>query len=316
LLVSVRSGARSSMPGMMDTILNLGLTSKTVAGLARASGERFALDCRRRVLQMYGDVVLDVPKHDFEEALTKKREQRGAASDADLQPADLKELVAEFEAIVRRHAAKDFTNDAQEQIWGAIGAVFRSWDNERAKTYRKLHRIPGDWGTAVNVQTMVFGNRGETSATGVAFTRDPSTGEKRFYGEFLPNAQGEDVVAGIRTPRPLTSDGSGRSLEETMPKAHADLLRVRDQLEARFKDMQDLEFTIEEGKLYLLQTRNGKRTGFAAVRMATEMVDEGLIGEDEALSRVEPEQLVELLAPIFPAKGKAAAARGGRRPRR
>ena len=312
LLVSVRSGARSSMPGMMDTILNLGLTSKTVGALAKVSGERFALDCRRRFLQMYGDVVLNVPKHDFEEALTKKREERRAATDADLKASDLKEVVAEFEAIVNRHTGKAFPDDPQEQLWGAIGAVFRSWDNDRARTYRKLHRIPGDWGTAVNVQAMVFGNRGETSATGVAFTRDPSTGEKRFYGEFLPNAQGEDVVAGIRTPRPLSSDGSGRSLEETMPQAYAELLRVRDRLEERFKDMQDLEFTIEDGKLYLLQTRNGKRTGFAAVRIATEMVDEGLIGPDEALSRVEPEQLVQLLAPIFPAKEKAAAIEAGR----
>ncbi|HVE65958.1 MAG TPA: pyruvate, phosphate dikinase, partial [Thermoanaerobaculia bacterium] len=225
---------------------------------------------------------------------------------------DLRELVAEYEEIVRRHVGAPFPDDPREQLWGAIGAVFRSWDNERAKTYRRLHRIPSEWGTAVNVQAMVFGNRGETSATGVAFSRDPSTGEKKFYGEFLPNAQGEDVVAGIRTPRPLNADGSGTSLEETMPQAHAELLRVRDLLEKSFRDMQDLEFTIEDGKLYLLQTRNGKRTGFAAVRIATEMVGEGLISEKEALGRVEPEQLVQLLAPVFPQKEKADAVGGGR----
>ena len=312
LLVSVRSGARSSMPGMMDTILNLGLTSRTISGLARVSGERFALDCRRRFLQMYGDVVLNVPKQGFEEAIAEKRREKGVASDAELDAGDLREIVAAFEEIVRGHTGRALPDDPREQLWGAIGAVFRSWDNERAKTYRRLHRIPGDWGTAVNVQAMVFGNRGDTSATGVAFTRDPSTGEKKFYGEFLPNAQGEDVVAGIRTPRPLNADGSGRSLEETMPATYAELQRVRELLEKRFRDMQDLEFTIEEGRLYLLQTRNGKRTGFAAVRIATDMVDEGLIGEEEALSRVEPEQLVQLLAPVFPTDQKAAAIEAGR----
>jgi pyruvate,orthophosphate dikinase len=312
LLVSVRSGARSSMPGMMDTILNLGLNRATVKGLAAAAGDRFALDCRRRFLQMYGDVVLETGKEDFEKALTAKRKERGVASDAELSAADLADLVARFEDIIRKHTGREFPEDPQEQLWGAIGAVFRSWDNERAKTYRRLHHIPNDWGTAVNVQAMVFGNRGETSATGVAFTRDPSTGEKRFYGEYLPNAQGEDVVAGIRTPRPLNKDGSGVSLEETMPKAHAELLRVRDLLEKSFRDMQDLEFTIEEGKLYLLQTRNGKRTGFAAVRVAIDMVDEGLITEEEAVLRVEPEQLIQLLAPVFPLKEKAAAVKEGR----
>ncbi|MFN2386158.1 MAG: pyruvate, phosphate dikinase [Thermoanaerobaculia bacterium] len=312
LLVSVRSGARSSMPGMMDTILNLGLNSRTVEGIAAASGERFALDCRRRFLQMYGDVVLDVPKHDFEEVLGRKRKERGVASDAELRAEDLRGVVSEYEEIVRRQTGQPFPDDPQEQLWGAIGAVFRSWDNERAKTYRRLHRIPSEWGTAVNVQAMVFGNRGDTSATGVAFTRDPSTGEKRFYGEYLPNAQGEDVVAGIRTPRPLNADGSGRSLEETMPQAYGELLRVRDLLESSFLDMQDLEFTIEAGKLYLLQTRNGKRTGFAAVRIATEMVAEGLISEKEALERVEPDQLIQLLAPVFPQKEKEDAVAAGR----
>jgi pyruvate,orthophosphate dikinase len=312
LLVSVRSGARSSMPGMMDTILNLGLNKKTIQGLAAVAGERFALDCRRRFLQMYGDVVLDTGKEDFEEALTSKRRERGVASDAELSAVDLSNLIVRFEEIIRKHTGREFPEDPQEQLWGAIGAVFRSWDNERAKTYRRLHHIPNDWGTAVNVQAMVFGNRGETSATGVAFTRDPSTGEKRFYGEFLPNAQGEDVVAGIRTPRPLNRNGSGTSLEETMPVAHAELLRVKDLLEKSFRDMQDLEFTIEDKKLYLLQTRNGKRTGFAAVRIAADMVDEGLISEEEAVLRVEPEQLIQLLAPVFPLKEKAAAVKEGR----
>ena len=312
LLVSVRSGARSSMPGMMDTILNLGLTSRTVKGLAARSGERFALDCRRRFLEMYSDVVLRVPRHEFEKAMKEVKQARGVAGDTDLTAADLAEIVRRGEQIVRQRTGHDFPDDPREQLWGAIGAVFRSWDNDRAKTYRKLHHIPDDWGTAVNVQAMVFGNRGETSATGVAFTRDPATGERKFYGEFLPNAQGEDVVAGIRTPRPLNANGSGTSLEETMPQAYAELLRVRERLEKRFRDMQDLEFTIEEGKLYLLQTRNGKRTGFAAVRIATDMVDEGLIDAEEAVARVEPEQLVQLLAPIFPAREKAAAVKEGR----
>ena len=312
LLVSVRSGARSSMPGMMDTILNLGLTSRTIAGLAAASGDRFAWDCRRRFLQMYGGVVLEVPKDDFEEVLSSARKERGVSSDASLSAEDLKRIAARFEEIVRQHTGREFPDDPQEQLWGAIGAVFRSWDNERAKTYRRLHRIPAEWGTAVNVQAMVFGNRGETSATGVAFTRNPSTGERKFYGEFLPNAQGEDVVAGIRTPRPLSADGSGTSLEETMPQAYAELLRVRDLLEKSFRDMQDLEFTIEEKKLYLLQTRNGKRTGFAAVKIATDMVEERLISKEEALARVEPEQLVQLLAPVFPLKEKADAVAGGK----
>ncbi|HEY3169814.1 MAG TPA: pyruvate, phosphate dikinase, partial [Thermoanaerobaculia bacterium] len=312
LLVSVRSGARSSMPGMMDTILNLGLTSQAIQGLAAAAGERFSLDCRRRFLQMYSDIVLEIPRHEFEEFLTQRKKEKGVASDAEMSAEDLRWVVERFEEIVRRRTGAPFPDDPREQLWGAIGAVFRSWDNPRAKTYRRLHRIPEEWGTAVNVQAMVFGNRGERSATGVAFTRDPSTGEKRFYGEFLPNAQGEDVVAGIRTPRPLAADGSGRSLEETMPQAYAELLRVCDVLEKRFRDMQDLEFTIEEGKLYLLQTRNGKRTGFAAVRSADDMVAEGLISESEAVTRVEPEQLVQLLAPVFPAKEKEEAVKGGR----
>ena len=312
LLVSVRSGARSSMPGMMDTILNLGLTSRTAQALAGLSGERFALDCRRRFLEMYSDVVLRVPRHEFEKVMKEIKQARGVTADTDLAAADLAEIVRRGEQIVRQRTGHDFPDEPREQLWGAIGAVFRSWDNERAKTYRKLHHIPDDWGTAVNVQAMVFGNRGETSATGVAFTRDPASGAKVFYGEFLPNAQGEDVVAGIRTPRPLNSDGSGVSLQETMPQAYEELLRVRDVLEKRFRDMQDLEFTIEDKKLYLLQTRNGKRTGFAAVRIATDMVDEGLINADEAVARVEPEQLVQLLAPIFPTKEKAAAIKDGR----
>ncbi|HEY7369734.1 MAG TPA: pyruvate, phosphate dikinase [Thermoanaerobaculia bacterium] len=312
LLVSVRSGARSSMPGMMDTILNLGLTRRALEALASRSGARFAFDCRRRFLEMYSDIVLRVPRAEFEHALDEAKRSKGVTADTDLNADDLAGVVASHEALVRQKTGKDFPDDPREQLWGAIGAVFKSWDNDRARTYRKLHRIPDDWGTAVNVQSMVFGNRGETSATGVAFTRDPSTGEKLFYGEFLPNAQGEDVVAGIRTPRPLSSDGSGSSLEETMPQAYEELRRVRDKLEKRFRDMQDLEFTIEEGKLYLLQTRNGKRTGFAAVRIATDMVEEGLIDEDEALARVEPEQLVQLLAPVFHGKEKDSAVKGGR----
>ncbi|HMA16859.1 MAG TPA: PEP/pyruvate-binding domain-containing protein, partial [Thermoanaerobaculia bacterium] len=304
--------ARSSMPGMMDTILNLGLTSRAVAGLAAAAGERFALDCRRRFLQMYSDIVLEVPRAAFEEILTRRKQERHAASDADLTAQDLAWVVERFEELVRERTGSPMPDDPREQLWGAIGAVFRSWDNRRAREYRRLHHIPEDWGTAVNVQTMVFGNRGDSSATGVAFTRNPATGENRFYGEFLPNAQGEDVVAGIRTPRPLRKDGSGTSLEETMPEAYAGLVRVRELLEKSFHDMQDLEFTIEEGKLYLLQTRNGKRTGFAAVRIATDMVAEGLITEKEAITRVEPEQLVQLLAPIFPSKEKEAAVKGGR----
>jgi pyruvate,orthophosphate dikinase len=312
LLVSVRSGARSSMPGMMDTILNLGLTSRALKGLAARSGDRFAFDCRRRFLEMYSDVVLRVPRHEFEAVLAAKKRERGVKSDVELTAEDLKEIVRKNEEIVRARTGKDFPDEAREQLWGAIGAVFRSWENERARTYRKLHHIPDDWGTAVSVQSMVFGNRGETSATGVAFTRDPSTGERKFYGEFLPNAQGEDVVAGIRTPRPLSKDGSGASLEETMPEAYRELLRLRDMLEKRYRDMQDLEFTIEDRRLYLLQTRNGKRTGFAAVRIATEMVDEGLITEDEAVARVEAEQLVQLLAPVFPGKEKETAVKGGR----
>ena len=312
LLVSVRSGARSSMPGMMDTILNLGLTSRTSKGLASLAGERFALDCRRRFVEMYGDVVLRVPRHEFEKAMAEVKKAKGAKSDMELTAADLADIVRRDELIVRQRTGHDFPDDPREQLWGAIAAVFRSWDNDRAKTYRKLHHIPDDWGTAVNVQAMVFGNSGETSATGVAFTRDPASGERRFYGEFLPNAQGEDVVAGIRTPRPLNKDGSGVSLEETMPEAYGELLRIKDVLEKRFRDMQDLEFTIEDKKLYLLQTRNGKRTGFAAVRVATDMVDEGLINPEEAVARVEPEQLVQLLAPIFPEREKAAAVKEGR----
>jgi len=312
LLVSVRSGARSSMPGMMDTILNLGLTSRTAKGLSGMSGDRFALDCRRRFLEMYGDVVLRVPRHEFEKAMNEIKKARRIQGDGDLTAEDLAEIVRRGEQIVLQRTGHEFPDDPREQLWGAIAAVFRSWDNERARTYRKLHHIPDDWGTAVNVQAMVFGNRGDTSATGVAFTRDPSSGERKFYGEFLPNAQGEDVVAGLRTPRPLNADGSGLSLQETMPEAYAELVRIKETLEKRFRDMQDLEFTIEDRKLYLLQTRNGKRTGFAAVRVATDMVDEGLIDPEEAVARVEPEQLVQLLAPIFPTREKAAAVKGGR----
>jgi pyruvate,orthophosphate dikinase len=312
LFVSVRSGARASMPGMMDTILNLGVNEKTAAAFAKLAGERSAYDCWRRFTQMYGDVVLGAGKSPFEKAIARAREKERVRTDAELSAAVLRRLVEEFQEIVRKETGQSVPQDPREQLWGAIGAVFGSWNNERARTYRKLNRIPEDWGTAVNVQAMVFGNLGEDSATGVAFTRDPSTGEKKFYGEYLANAQGEDVVAGIRTPHPIGSRGDGTSLEETMPAAYKELLRVRGLLEKRFHDMQDLEFTIERKRLYLLQTRNGKRTGFAAVRIATDMVDEKLISEDEALSRVEPEQLVQLLAPVFPSKEKEAAIKSGR----
>src|SRR6478672_11939870 len=253
LLVSVRSGARASMPGMMDTILNLGLNDETVQGLAKSSNdERFALDSYRRFIQMYSDVVLEVDKENFEHELHALREKAGVQTDAEIPADALRELVATYKKIVLEKSGHDFPQDVHDQLWGAIGAVFGSWNNQRAITYRKLNGIPDDWGTAVNVQSMVFGNMGDDCATGVAFTRDPSTGAKRFYGEYLPNAQGEDVVAGIRTPMPITKDGTGTSLEETMPKASPELLRLRDVLEKRCREMQDLEFTIGDRKLYLL----------------------------------------------------------------
>jgi len=317
LLVSVRSGAPVSMPGMMDTILNLGLNDKSVEGLAKRTTPRFAYDAYRRLLSMYGSVVLGVKDQSgsgvdpFDAAMEQLKREKGAASDLELSAEDLAELVKRYKDIIER-AGKAFPQDPWEQLWGAIGAVFGSWNNERARVYRRLNRIPDTLGTAVNVQAMVFGNLGERSGTGVAFTRDPATGENRFYGEYLLNAQGEDVVAGIRTPQPITvaqkTDPSQVALEEAMPEVYQQLLKVRERLERHYRDMQDIEFTIEEGKLYLLQTRTGKRTGFAAVRMAIEMVEEGLITEKEAILRIDPaEQLSQLLQPIFDPKEKAKA---------
>ncbi len=290
LLVSVRSGAAASMPGMMDTILNLGLNDRTAAALARAADDaRFAFDSYRRFVQMYGDVVVGVPGDRFERLLDARKRERGVEHDTDLAADELRALVGEFKAVIERASGEPFPEDPEAQLWGAIEAVFRSWDNERAVAYRRVHGIPDDLGTAVNVQAMVFGNLGEDSGTGVAFTRDPSTGEKRFFGEFLVNAQGEDVVAGIRDPLSI------EQMAEKLPAAYEELLRVQDLLERHYRDMQDLEFTVERGRLYLLQTRTGKRTAAAAVRIAADMVDEGLIGEAEAVRRIEPERIAFLL---------------------
>ncbi len=314
LLVSVRSGARASMPGMMDTILNLGLNDETVSGLAKHD-ERFALDSYRRFIQMYSDVVLEVDKEHFEHELFALRDRVGVQTDAEIPADALRELVATYKNIVREKSGKEFPQDVNDQLWGAIGAVFGSWNNQRAITYRKLNGIPDDWGTAVNVQSMVFGNMGDDCATGVAFTRNPSTGERKFFGEYLPNAQGEDVVAGIRTPLPISKAqavAGEKSLEEAMPEAYAQLEDVYKKLEAHYRDMQDIEFTIEAGKLYLLQTRTGKRTGFAAVKIACDMVEEKLIVPREAVERVEAGQIVQLLAPVFDAAEKEKALRGGR----
>ncbi|MCQ8185295.1 pyruvate, phosphate dikinase [Parvularcula maris] len=304
LLVSVRSGARASMPGMMDTVLNLGLNDETVSGLAKLSGdERFAYDSYRRFIQMYGDVVLGVPHHTFEEILDTYKDDRDYVLDTALSAQDWKEVIAQYKAAVQEELGRPFPQDPQEQLWGAIDAVFGSWMNERSKTYRRLNNIPAEWGTAVNVQAMVFGNMGETSATGVAFTRNPSTGERKVYGEFLINAQGEDVVAGIRTPQNLTKEareeqGSDEaSLEEAMPETYQELSDVFSKLEDHYRDMQDIEFTIEEGKLYMLQTRNGKRTAKAALKIAVDLCAEGKISEDEAVLRVDPAALDQLLHP-------------------
>ena len=306
LLVSVRSGAAISMPGMMDTVLNLGLNDATVEGLARTSGDpRFAWDSYRRFVQMYSDVVLGVDHGLFEEALEIVKEDTGFYSDTELEAEHWQKLVAEYKAIVERELGQPFPQDAQAQLWGAIAAVFDSWDTERAKIYRRLNDIPHDMGTAVNVQAMVFGNMGDTSATGVAFTRDPSTGEKAYYGEWLVNAQGEDVVAGIRTPQYLTkarrelAGADKPSMEEAMPEAFAELARVFDLLERHYTDMQDIEFTVQQGKLWLLQTRNGKRTAKAALKMAVDMVGEGLIDEKTAILRVDPMALDQLLHPTL-----------------
>jgi pyruvate, orthophosphate dikinase len=297
LLVSVRSGARISMPGMMDTILNLGLNDEAVIGLIKKTDNpRFAYDAYRRFVQMFGDVVLEVEHSKFEKLLEKKKKDKGVEFDTDLEAEDLKELVGEYKALVKKEKGRDFPDQAWEQLLEATNAVFKSWGNKRANTYRELNKIPHDLGTAVNVQIMVFGNMGDTSGTGVAFTRDPSTGEKCYYGEFLINAQGEDVVAGIRTPEPLAD------LEKEMPQIYKELTAIFDKLEAHYKDMQDLEFTIEENKLYLLQTRTGKRTALSAVNIAVDMVNEGLIDEKEAIMRVMPEQLDRLLHPMIDPK--------------
>jgi len=325
-LVSVRSGARVSMPGMMDTVLNLGLNDLAVQGIAKKSGnERFAWDSYRRFVQMYGDVVLGMKpesKEDidpFEEIMERLKEEKGIELDTDFTTADLKLLVIKFKEAVLRTTGKSFPDDPWEQLWGAIYAVFDSWMNDRAIYYRKMNNFPAEWGTAVNVQAMVFGNMGVTSATGVAFTRDAATGEDLFNGEYLINAQGEDVVAGIRTPQQITLEGSRRwaaltgvseeerkasfpSLEETMPSLYEQLMKVQENLEAHYKDMQDLEFTIQEGKLWLLQTRNGKRTGAAMVKIAVDMLEQGIIDEKTALLRIEPNKLDELLHPVFDAQ--------------
>ena len=331
LLVSVRSGARVSMPGMMDTVLNLGLTDEAVEGIAKKSGNpRFAWDSYRRFVQMYGDVVLGMKpksKEDidpFEEVMDEVKKQKGIKNDTELEVEDLKLLVKKFKAAVKERTGKDFPNSPWEQLWGAICAVFDSWMNERAIYYRRMNQIPEEWGTAVNVQAMVFGNMGETSATGVAFTRDAATGEDIFNGEYLINAQGEDVVAGIRTPQQITIEGSRRwaalqgiseeeraskypSLEEAMPACAKDLIETQQKLEDYFKDMQDLEFTIQDGKLWLLQTRNGKRTGAAMVKIAMDMLREGVIDEKTALKRMEPQKLDELLHPVFDKKAMTEA---------
>jgi pyruvate,orthophosphate dikinase len=309
LLVSVRSGARISMPGMMDTVLNLGLNDQTVEGLASVSDDaRFAWDSYRRFIQMYSDVVLELDHGRFEEALEIAKEDRGYYLDTDLTADDWRALVAQYKDIVVELWGKPFPQDVHDQLWGAIGAVFGSWQADRAKVYRRLNDIPGDWGTAVNVQAMVFGNMGDTSATGVAFTRDPSTGQNAYYGEFLINAQGEDVVAGIRTPQYLTraaretANAKPLSMEEAMPDAYAELAAVFDQLERHYCDMQDIEFTVQQGKLWMLQTRSGKRTAKAALKIAVDMAEEGLISREEAIARVDPQALDQLLHPTLDPK--------------
>ncbi len=332
LLVSVRSGARASMPGMMDTVLNLGMNDQTVESLAAKSGNpRFAWDSYRRFVQMYGDVVLGMKpsskkdRDPFEEIMDKVKEEKGAVSDTDLDVDDLKKLVLLFKTAVKNFTGKDFPESAWEQLWGGICAVFDSWMNERAVVYRRMNRIPDEWGTAVNVQAMVYGNMGQNSATGVAFSRDAATGENIFNGEYLVNAQGEDVVAGIRTPQQITTEGSRRwaklqgiteqeraskypSLEESMPQCASELIAIGARLEAYYKDMQDMEFTIQDGKLWMLQTRNGKRTGAAMVKIAMDLLRASVIDEKEVLLRMEPEKLDELLHPVFDKEAVKASA--------
>lgn len=322
LLVSVRSGAASSMPGMMDTVLNLGLNDRTVEGLAKETrDERFAYDCYRRFVAMYGDVVLGlkpVEKDDvdpFDELIEKMREKRGVEFDNQLSVADLKELVQQYKNLIREKLSTEFPQDPMEQLWGSIGAVFGSWHNPRAIAYRELNDIPADLGTAVNVQCMVFGNMGDDCGTGVGFTRNPATGENVFYGEYLINAQGEDVVAGTRTPQPINkiqkADPNTLSLEETMPEIYQELDEIRRKLDRHYRDMQDIEFTIQKGKLWMLQTRSGKRTGFASFKIAVDMVREGILSKEEALMRVEPDQLNQLLRPIFDPRAKQEALKTG-----
>ena len=295
-LVSVRSGARASMPGMMDTILNLGLTDVSVVGLANLTNNpHFAYDAYRRFIAMFSDVVMEIPKNEFEAVLDEFKEKKCVKYDRELSADDLKEVVVRFKEIYKKHMGVDFPQDPKVQLMEAVKAVFRSWDNPRAIYYRRMNDIPGDWGTAVNVQSMVFGNMGETSGTGVAFTRNPSTGEKKLYGEYLLNAQGEDVVAGIRTPEPISH------LQEQMPDVYQQFVDIATKLEAHYRDMQDMEYTIERGKLYMLQTRNGKRTAAAALKIAVDLVDEGVLSEEEAVLKVEPKQLDTLLHPNFDA---------------
>ncbi len=322
LLVSVRSGAPASMPGMMDTVLNLGLNDDTVKGIiAKSENERFGWDSYRRFIQMYGDVVMEMKPESkeeedpFEVIIQEMKDEKGVKLDTELTSEDLKKLVSLFKAAIKKRTGKDFPTDPWEQLWGAISAVFRSWNNPRALTYRKLNNIPANWGTAVNVQSMVYGNMGDDCATGVAFTRDPATGAKKFYGEYLVNAQGEDVVAGTRTPQPVdasTKTGEEQiTLESLMPEAYQELNRIYHTLEDHYRDMQDIEFTIQRGKLWMLQTRNGKRTAEAAVRIAVEMVGEGLIDEETAVMRVQPEQIDQLLHPKFdPSAKKKVIAKG------
>ena len=311
LLVSVRSGARASMPGMMDTVLNLGLNDTTVEAIARSANDRrFAYDSYRRFITMYSDVVLGVEHHNFEEALDLYKDRKGYSLDTDLNAEDWAELIARYKKIVETELGKPFPQDPKEQLWGAIGAVFGSWMNARAIKYRELNSIPASWGTAVNIQAMVFGNMGETSATGVAFTRNPSTGESALYGEFLINAQGEDVVAGIRTPQDITevariASGSDKpSMERAMPEAYAELVRIYGILERHYRDMQDMEFTVETGKLWMLQTRSGKRTAKASLRIAVDLANEGLISQEEAVNRIDPASLDQLLHPTIDPKAE------------
>src|SRR5262245_44170122 len=318
LLVSVRSGARASMPGMMDTVLNLGLNDRTVEALAELSGDRrFAYDSYRRFITMYSDVVLGFEHHHFEDILDTFKDSQGYSLDTDLTAEDWVEMVGRYKEAVARETGADFPQDPHAQLWGAIGAVFSSWMNARAVTYRKLHDIPESWGTAVNVQAMVFGNMGETSATGVAFTRNPSTGESKLYGEFLINAQGEDVVAGSRTSQDITEEARRESgsdkpaMETAMPDAFKELTRIYTRLEKHYRDMQDMEFTVEQGKLWMLQTRSGKRTAKAALRIAVELANEGLISKQDAVARIDPASLDQLLHPtIDPAAKRDVIATG------